>query len=103
MGKTKSIIKVEDFIKLDKRKKYLKKVSKTAMSINFGSIFKNASFNDLEIFVLKPKQAYYNNTDKYFPYVDYFIEYFDDDDELLKGYLEMKYLIDYVVCKVLCM
>lgn len=94
MGKTKSIIKVEDFIKLDKRKKYLKKVSKTAMSINFGSIFKNASFNDLEIFVLKPKQAYYNNTDKYFPYVDYFIEYFDDDDELLKGYLEMKYLID---------
>ena len=57
MGKTKSIIKVEDFIKLDKRKKYLKKVSKTAMSINFGSIFKNASFNDLEIFVLKPKEA----------------------------------------------
>lgn len=87
------MIHVEDYIN-EKHKEYLKKVSKHAIEIKFDEIFKDPSLKDLNIFILKPKQAYYNNTFMYTPYIDYFIEYYDDDNELLLSYLKLKFMID---------
>lgn len=48
----------------------------------------------LDIFILKPKQAYYSNWDFIIPYINKFVEVYDYDSELIMCYMRMKFLID---------
>ena len=90
----KKLIKVEDYILENKRKIFLHKISKHAISVKFEKLFNDESLTDMSVFVIKPKQAYYNNMDSYTPYVDYFIEFYDTDNEVLVGYFKMKFQLD---------
>lgn len=85
---------VEDY-KTKKHKEYISRAAKSALEIKFDEIFNIESLDsDINIFNIKPKQSYYNNTFLYLPYINYFIEYYDDDNELLLGYLKLKFMID---------
>lgn len=84
-------IGVEQFRK-DTYGKYIKNISKQAVAIQFSKIFKTD--DKLDNFIIKPKQAYYNNHDLIFPYVNYFIEFYDTDNELLTAYYKIKFMID---------
>lgn len=84
---------VEDYI-YNHYGPYFKLVSKSALELPFDKLFKNKKFKKLNTFVIKPKQAYYMNHELIYPYVNYFIKYFDKDDELLVSYLKIKFMID---------
>lgn len=92
----KNVIKAEDYKNQKGYKQYIKKVSKHTLEIKFDEIFEiDAEYaKKLNIFIIKPKQAYYNNDDLYCPYINYFIEYYDDDNEFLMAYLRLKIMID---------
>lgn len=71
----------------------IKVISKQAVSINFDEIFSTED-DILNNFIIKPKQAFYNNRNLIFPYINYFIEYYDTDNELLMAYYHLKFMID---------
>lgn len=85
--------KVEEYIKKH-HNHYIKKISKHALEVKFDEKFDNPNIKDINIFIIKPKQAYYNNDYAYCPYIDYFIDYFDPDGELLLAYLRIKAMTD---------
>lgn len=89
------MVLVEDW-KLKKHKKddVVEKVSKQALEIRFDKIFDNSELKSLNTFIIKPKQAYYNNTELYCPYLNYFIKYYDSDNELITAYLKLKVMCD---------
>lgn len=82
---------IVDFVK-EEYGKYIKNISKQAVSIEFEKYFKTD--DTLNTFIIKPKQAYYNNHTFIFPYVNYFMEYYDKDNELLVAYYKIKFMID---------
>lgn len=84
---------VEDYRKT-KHKEYIKKIAKSALEIKFKKIFSIDVDDDINIFNIKSKQSYYNNSELYTDYINYFIEYYDEDNELLLGYLKLKFMID---------
>lgn len=93
--KIEEYIKIQDYTKKDNEDCTITKASKHALNINFNKIFSNEYLSEeLNKFILKPKQAYYNNMDLYVPYINYFIKYFDDDNELPLAYLKLKFLAD---------
>lgn len=73
--------------------KSIKMISNQAIEIRFDKIFKTRN-DEFNIFILKPKQAFYNNHDLIFPYVNYFMDYYDEDNELLLAYYKIKFMID---------
>jgi hypothetical protein len=73
--------------------KKLTMISKQAMQIRFDKYFKSNN-EDFNIFIIKPKQAFYNNHAKIFPYINYFMDYYDYDRELLMTYYHIKFMID---------
>lgn len=84
---------VEDYVST-KNGKYFKQVSKTALELRLDKIFKNEELKKLNTFIIKPKQAYCTNSELIYPYINYFIKYFDDDKELLVSYYKIKFMID---------
>lgn len=84
---------VEDYISI-RYGDYFKLVSKTALELRLDKHFNNKKLKKLNTFIIKPKQAYCKNDDKIYPYVNYFMKYFDDDDELLVSYYKIKFMID---------
>lgn len=70
-----------------------RKKSKEIIKVSFSKIYGHEEYKDLELFVLKPKRAYSNNP-YMCPYINYFIKYFDKDNELLNAYLDIKFMID---------
>ena len=58
------MVQVEDWkTKKHKKDDVVKKVSKQALEIRFDEIFDNPELVSLNTFIIKPKQAYYNNTE----------------------------------------
>lgn len=90
----KNILKIEDYLADKTHEVYADKISKQAVKIRFDKKIDLEDAEDLSIFILKPKQAFYTNSIDILPYIDYFIEYFDDDDELLLAYFRIKFMID---------
>lgn len=89
------MVQVEDWkTKKHKKDDVVKKVSKQALEIRFDEIFDNPELVSLNTFIIKPKQAYYNNTDLYCPYLNYFMKYYDEDNELVTSYLKLKIMCD---------
>lgn len=80
--------------KKHKKDDVIEKVSKQALEIRFDKLFDNDELKSLNTFIIKPKQAYYNNTELYCPYLNYFIKFYDDDKELLTAYLKLKIMCD---------
>lgn len=94
--KEKNIPLVEDYIEnnADKDDAILTEPSKHTLAIQFDKLCSNENLEEINVFIIKPKQAYYSNTHLYVPYINYFIKYFDDDNELIMAYLRLKFLID---------
>ena len=84
------IIKVEEWV--PSAKETVVKYDGKVMVIPFDNYF-NQSGDTLNIFVIK-REAYTNELPVLCKYINYFIEYYDENDELLMGYLRMKFLID---------
>ena len=74
--------------------KYFKLISKTALELRLDKYFDNKKLKKLNTFIIKSKQAYYKNHNMIYPYVNYFMKFFDKDDELLVSYYKMKFMID---------
>lgn len=55
--------------------------------------FKKDDFSQLNRFII-PKEAYYKKNEMVVNTINYFIEYFDHDDELMMSYLYIKLMID---------
>ena len=93
---SKDIIKVEDYKKEKHDEDIIIKVSKHTLEIKFDEYFDIESdySKKLNVFVMKPKQAYYNNDHLYCPYINYFMKFYDTDNELLLAYLKLKVMID---------
>lgn len=87
MGK---FVRVDDWVpKKDDIK--LKKDGKLVV-IEFDKLFNNSG-DALNNFIIK-KESYYRNIDGVLKYINYFIKYYDTDNELLLAYLMLKYRID---------
>lgn len=84
------IVKVEDWIPSSKDN--IVKYDGKVLVIPFDKYF-NQSGDMLNIFVIK-REAYTNELPVICKYINYFIKFYDTDDELLMGYLRMKFLID---------
>lgn len=83
-------IKVEEWIASPKEN--IVKHDGKVMVIPFDEIF-NKSNDSLNVFVIK-KEAYTNNLPMICHYINYFINFYDDNDELLLAYLRLQFLID---------
>lgn len=93
---SKQILSTQDYLKeYKKHPHYIEKSSRKCVSIPFDELI-NPSLEKMNVFILEKKQAYYTNTEEYIPYVNYFIEYYDNDNELLMGYLKIKTMIERV-------
>ena len=93
--KSKKWIMVEDYREKDQKyPQYIKKASVKTVDMMFDKIFDNPNLETLNSFVLKRKQAYYKNTDCHVPYANYFIEFYDPDDEFVLAILKIKAMID---------
>lgn len=88
------MIKVEDWKNKKRKSDVLKKISKQALEIRFDEIFGCKEYKTLNTFILKPKQAYYNNTNEYCPHINYFMKFYDTDNELILSYLKLKIQCD---------
>ena len=71
------MIKVEDWKNKKRKSDVLKKISKQALEIRFDEIFGCKEYKTLNTFILKPKQAYYNNTNEYCPHINYFMKFYE--------------------------
>lgn len=61
--------------------------------IPFDKIFNRQNNEALNNFIIK-KESYVKKLDHITHYINYFIKYYDDDNELLLSYLKLKFLID---------
>lgn len=61
--------------------------------IPFDKIFKRQNNDALNNFIIK-KESYVKKLDHLTHYTNYFIKYYDHDNELLLAYLKLKFLID---------
>lgn len=84
------IIRVEEWV--PNTKDNVVKYDGKVMIIPFDKYF-NQSGDMLNIFVIK-REAYTNELPVLCKYINYFIKFYDTNDELLMGYLRMKFLID---------
>ena len=67
------------------------------IKIDFSSIYgeklSDLNIPDIERFLIK-KRSYEANLELVARYINYFIEFYDEDNELLLAYLKLKYMID---------
>ena len=61
--------------------------------IHFENVFKDEAWAPFDTFYMT-KRAYVNQLDFIVKYIDYFMRFYDTDQELILGYLKMKYEID---------
>lgn len=61
--------------------------------IPFDKIFERENLSTLNTFIIK-KESYVNKFPELTHYINYFIKYYDKDNELLMAYLKLKFLID---------
>lgn len=86
-----------DSYKPSKKHEIIKQTS-SGIIIEFNKIF-DTDKEDLNNFVMKKKKAYIGQKDGstlrlIANYINYFIEYYDEDNELILNYLNMKYRMD---------
>lgn len=89
--------KLKDFVRVDewKPKKHDIKVSYDGkmVIIPFDKIFKRPNETALNNFIIK-KESYVKRLAELTHYINYFIKYYDADNELLLAYLKLKFIID---------
>jgi len=69
-------------------------VSGKTIIIEFDKIFNNPKLADLNTFVLKKKRAYADQGELTIEHLNYFVKYYDEDNELIMAYLNLKFMID---------
>jgi len=85
----KSFIRVDDWTptKSDMKVSYDGKL----IIINFDKLFNRHEGNALNTFIIK-KESYVKRLPDLCHYINYFIKFYDPDNELLLAYLKLKYL-----------
>lgn len=90
---SKEIVKLSDW----KNNDYPVTVDGRLIKIDFSSVFgeriEELNIPDIERFLIK-KNSYEANLELVARYINYFIEFYDEDNELLLSYLKLKYLVD---------
>ena len=61
--------------------------------IPFDKLFNRQNNDVLNNFIIK-KESYVRKLEDICKYINYFIKFYDDDNELLLAYLKLKFLID---------
>lgn len=64
------------------------------IEVPFDKIFDNPKYSEINTFILNKKNLYVNIGDIICGYINYFIAHYDEDDELLTAYLQLKFMID---------
>ena len=89
----KEIVKLGDW----KNNNFPVTVDGRLIKIDFSKVFGNKleelNIPDIERFLIK-KSSYQANLELVARYINYFIEFYDEDNELLMSYLKLKYIID---------
>lgn len=62
--------------------------------VPFDQIFKRKIIQNFCIFDISKKEAYFKQLDVITKYINYFLKYYDPDQELIMAYLDLKYIID---------
>lgn len=90
---SKEVVKLSDW----KNNDYPVTVDGRLIKIDFSSVFgdriEELNIPDIERFLIK-KNSYEANLELVARYINYFIEFYDEDNELLLSYLKLKYLVD---------
>lgn len=80
---------------LKAEKEYIKINSDNTLKIPFHKYSNFTGLKkDINIFVLKKKRAYANHKVLICGYINYFIENYDHDNELITSYLQLKFMVD---------
>lgn len=64
------------------------------MVIEFDKIFNNDALKELNIFSMKKKRAYMKKKEVIELHLNYFVKYYDPDNELILAYLKLKFMMD---------
>lgn len=91
MDKNKEFIRVDEWKENDEDRKIL--YDGKLIVIPFDKLFKRQDNDVLNNFIIK-KESYVKRLDEITKYANYFIKYYDKDNELLMAYLKLKFLID---------
>lgn len=78
--------------KIAPEKEIFKCIDKNTMTIPFDKLFKTES--KLNTFYLLYKESYTNKVELITHYLNYFVEFYDPDKELLTNYFYTKYILD---------
>jgi len=88
---------MKKFIKVDEWKPSKNDVKVTydgkLIVIPFDKIFDKTNVDTLNNFIIK-KESYVKKLDEITNYINYFIKFYDPDNELLLAYLKLKFLVD---------
>lgn len=85
------IPKIDEMLPSD-IEEYLKIINKKYIKIDFERVLDRKLPSELTEIVIG-KKAFLNNLDKLIKYINYFIEYYDDDDELMAAYFGLMFSI----------